>query len=153
MPASTVTRRGRASLDRNLQRAARATHVRARERLATARLRAVRARERIDRAGVHDSTTELGLDRASDRCAAHNFAVNAHRWNPNNIEVKLFAKLRKQSEISTAISSEGPFVSDANFTQRFRMLDQLLHENLRLRGGKILIEGNDQQMPYTKRAN
>src|SRR5437660_10323912 len=33
------------------------------------------------------------------------------------------------------------------------MLDQLLHEILRLGGSKMFIERNDQQMPHTKRAN
>src|SRR6516164_9777818 len=44
-------------------------------------------------------------------------------------------------------------MSDADFTQRFRMLDQLLHEVLRFGGSKMFIERNDQQMPHTKRAN
>src|SRR5215468_6820285 len=33
------------------------------------------------------------------------------------------------------------------------MLDQLLHEILRLCGCKIFVKGNDQQMLHTKRAN
>src|SRR4029453_2803486 len=44
-------------------------------------------------------------------------------------------------------------MSDANFTQWFRMLDQLLHEILGFGGGKMFIERNDQQMSHTKRAN
>src|SRR6516164_7659060 len=44
-------------------------------------------------------------------------------------------------------------MSDANFTQRFRMLHQLLHEILGFGGSKMFIERNDQQMPHTKRAN
>src|SRR5262245_9740621 len=44
-------------------------------------------------------------------------------------------------------------MSDANFTQRFRMLGQILHEIFGFGGGKMFIERNDQKMSHTKRAN
>src|SRR5215216_4370174 len=44
-------------------------------------------------------------------------------------------------------------MSNANFTQRFRMVEQFLREILRLGSRKIFIEGNDQQMSDAKRAN
>src|SRR4051794_9886430 len=44
-------------------------------------------------------------------------------------------------------------MSNANFTERFRMVKQFLYEILGLGGGKILVEGNDEQMSHAKRAN
>jgi hypothetical protein len=67
-----------------------------------------------------------------------------------HVEIKLRTEFFKQLEIATAISSKRPFVPDANFTQRFRILDQLLHEILGFGGGKMFIERNDQKMAHNQ---
>src|SRR5262249_55513350 len=90
---------------------------------------------------------------ATNRCAAYDFATNSHWLNSHDVEIRLRTEFFKQFEIATPISSKRPFVSHANLTKRFRMLDQLLHKILGLGGGKLFIESNDQQMPHAKRAN
>ena len=76
--------------------------------------------------------------------------LTRHRRNSNDVEVELRPEFLEQLEIATAIFSKRPFVPDANFAQRFRMLDQLLHEIFGFGRSKLFIERNDQKMAHTK---
>src|SRR5881398_3836363 len=58
----------------------------------------------------------------SYRSAADDFAIDADRRNSHYAEIKSCAEFLEQFEIATSIFSKRPFVSNANFSQRFRVL-------------------------------
>src|SRR6266705_6270097 len=80
------------------------------------------------------------LHRSSDGRTANNRAIHFHRWNANDIEMKLRTKFFEKIEIAAPIFSKRPFVSDANFAQRSCMCHELFDKILRWGGGEFLIE-------------
>src|SRR5262249_38964835 len=86
----------------------------------------------------------------ADGRAAYNFAVNGHRPNSDNVEVAIGAELGKQLKIAAPILSKRPLVPDAYFTQRFGILNQLLHKILWFGCGELCIERNNEKMPHSK---
>src|SRR5262249_47084220 len=56
------------------------------------------------------------------RRAAYDFVTDGHRRNSHYAKIKSCAEFLEQFEIATSIFSKRPFVSNANFPQRFRVL-------------------------------
>src|SRR5438876_564272 len=56
------------------------------------------------------------LDRLANRGAADDFAIRFHGRHADNFEMELRAEFLEKLEIPTAISSERPFMSNANFS-------------------------------------
>ena len=84
--------------------------------------------------------SDLRLHGATNRRAAHDFAIHCHRRNADDIEIRSRAELFQQSEIARAVFPKRPLVSDANFAQRLRMFHQLLHEVFGRGRGELLVE-------------
>ena len=72
--------------------------------------------------------------------AADDISVHRHRRDANNGKIEAGAQFFQQIEISRPIFSERPFVADANFAQRFGMLDQSGDKFFRWCCGKVAVE-------------
>src|SRR5215471_12252605 len=87
------------------------------------------------------------FDCLTNRCAADDLIVpKCNSWNPDNLEVKFCTQLSKKGEVASPVFSKRPFVADADFTQRSRILHQLLYEIFRLRRSKRFVEFDDEQV-------
>ena len=93
------------------------------------------------------------LDRAANFSAAHYGFVNGDGPDSDDIEIVLSAQFFQQSEIAGATFTKRPFVSDTNFTQRTRMLNELVNEFLRWSCGKLFVESQNEQMGHAEGAD
>src|SRR6266581_7248732 len=93
------------------------------------------------------------LHRSADGRTANNRAIHFHRWNANDIEMKLRTQFFEKSEIAAPIFSKRPFVSDANFAQRLRIDGQLLDKTLRRSVGEFPIKVDNEEVLDTQIAD
>src|SRR5689334_566407 len=79
--------------------------------------------------------------------------IQFHRRDSDNVKIVPRPELAQKREIAGAIFSERPLVTNANLTQRSRVLGQLSDKILRLGLREIFVERNDQEMTNSMRAD